>query len=37
MQKGQTAYLCTINVLAADAAYQYIVQRARGAYIALVC
>jgi hypothetical protein len=37
MQKGQTAHLRTINVSAADAAHQYIVQRARGAYIASVC
>jgi hypothetical protein len=36
-QKGQTAHLCTINTTAKDAAQQYIVQRARGAYIASVC
>lgn len=37
MQKGQSAYLRTINPDDEDAAHQYIVQRARGAYIASVC
>jgi hypothetical protein len=37
MQKGQTAHLRTIDITAEDAAHQYIVQRARGAYIASVC
>jgi hypothetical protein len=36
-QKGQTAHLRTIDITARDAAHQYIVQRARGAYIASVC
>jgi hypothetical protein len=36
-QKGQSQHLRTINPLAADAAQQYIAQRARGAYIASVC
>jgi hypothetical protein len=37
VQNGQTAHLRTIDMTAKDAAHQYIVQRARGAYIVLVC
>lgn len=36
-QKGQAAHLCTINQATENAAQQYVVQRARGAYIASVC
>jgi exonuclease III len=36
-QKGQTKLLCTIDLDAQDAAQRYVKQRARGAYIALVC
>jgi hypothetical protein len=36
-QKGQAAYLRTIDQAAENAAQQYVVQRARGAYIVLVC
>ena len=36
-QKGQAAHLRTIDASAPDAAQRYVEQRARGAYIALVC
>jgi hypothetical protein len=36
-QKGQAAHLRTIDQAAENAAQQYVVQRARGAYIASVC
>lgn len=37
MQKGQAKHLCTIDPEAEDMTQQYIMQRARGAYIASVC